>query len=185
MTKSVDIDKFHLLFDKHYASLCSLAYNYLKDESESKDVVQEVFIKVWSHKKELVDDPKAQYYLFTAVRNNCISLLRKKIHHLSVEDDGVLNKLEMENQDSEKHEFDTNQYIEKALSILPPKCAVIFKMSRLESMTYGEIAKDLDISLKTVENQMGKAIKLMREYLKKNPIPVAMMIVLMLLLSHF
>ena len=69
------------------------------------DVVQEVFIKVWSHKKELVDDPKAQYYLFTAVRNNCISLLRKKIHHLSVEDDGVLNKLEMENQDSEKHEF--------------------------------------------------------------------------------
>ncbi|QZT38973.1 RNA polymerase sigma-70 factor [Halosquirtibacter xylanolyticus] len=181
MSDNKEMDAFHIFFDKHYAMLCSIAYNYLKDKCESKDVVQEVFIKIWTQKRELVEDPKAKYYLITAVKNNCVSLLRKKIHHYSVEE----IPLEEKHIDQDcLEEFEPNQYIEKALETLPPKCAVIFKMSRLESMTYVEISEALQISIKTVENQMGKAIKSMKDFIKKHPIPSSSFIYIIQLLSN-
>ena len=171
-------DKFQMFFNKHYQELCSVAYNYLKDESDSKDVVQEVFIKIWNNRVDLVDDPKAIYYLVTSVKNNCISLLRKQFHHLSVNEEEVINKFMLETniEPVEEKEFNIYEFVESALKELPPKCAIIFKMSRYDSMTYLQIAEKLDISVKTVENQMGKAIKIMRDYIKINPLPLSVLL---------
>ncbi|CAA0150929.1 RNA polymerase ECF-type sigma factor [Tenacibaculum maritimum] len=165
--------KFEILFKKSYKELSSVAYNYLEDEEESKDVVQEVFIKVWEKRKDLIDDPQAIFYLVAAVKNNCISKLRKKMQHLSVDDVMVRNTLKEDvskDSDSEE-ELDVYQFVNKALEELPPKCLVVFKLSRFDLLTYAQIAERLGISIKTVENQMGKAIKIMRSYIKENPLP--------------
>lgn len=176
--------KFESFFKKYYQELTSIAYNYLKDKDDCKDIVQEVFIKVWEKKKDLIDDPKAIYYLVTAVKNNCISKLRKKVYHLSVEDATIQNEIRADiyNEESAEIQFSTHEFITTALEKLPPKCATIFKLSRFDSMTYLDIAKKLDISVKTVENQMGKAIKIMRNYIKENPLPLTMFLSLLFIL---
>ncbi|WP_407268835.1 RNA polymerase sigma-70 factor [Tenacibaculum maritimum] len=165
--------KFEILFKKSYKELSSVAYHYLKDEEESKDVVQEVFIKVWEKRKDLIEDPQAIFYLVTAVKNNCISKLRKKMQHLSVDDVMVRNilKEDVSKESYSEEELDVYQFVNKALEELPPKCLIVFKLSRFDLLTYAQIAERLGISIKTVENQMGKAIKIMRSYIKENPLP--------------
>ncbi|MFL0170668.1 RNA polymerase sigma-70 factor [Tenacibaculum maritimum] len=165
--------KFEILFKKSYKELSSVAYHYLKDEEESKDVVQEVFIKVWEKRKDLIEDPQAIFYLVTAVKNNCISKLRKKMQHLSVDDVMVRNTLkeDVSKESYSEEELDVYQFVNKALEELPPKCLIVFKLSRFDLLTYAQIAERLGISIKTVENQMGKAIKIMRSYIKENPLP--------------
>lgn len=176
--------KFQVFFEKHYQKLCSIAYNYLKDKDASKDVAQEVFINIWNKRKDLVDDPKAIYYLITSVKNNCISILRKRVNHLSINEEEVINSIKIDTTASQEYnEIDIYVFIENALTELPPKCAIIFKMSRYKSMTYMQIAENLNISVKTVENQMGKAIKIMRNYIKTNPLPLFVLLVLNFLLK--
>ncbi|CAA0148563.1 RNA polymerase ECF-type sigma factor [Tenacibaculum maritimum] len=171
--KTIGFVKFEILFKKSYKELSSVAYHYLKDEEESKDVVQEVFIKVWEKRKDLIEDPQAIFYLVTAVKNNCISKLRKKMQHLSVDDVMVRNTLkeDVSKESYSEEELDVYQFVNKALEELPPKCLIVFKLSRFDLLTYAQIAERLGISIKTVENQMGKAIKIMRSYIKENPLP--------------
>ncbi|PKV50265.1 RNA polymerase sigma-70 factor (ECF subfamily) [Aquimarina sp. MAR_2010_214] len=187
MKERILYDSFRKLFEKHYAELCSLAYNYLKDTERSKDIVQEVFIKVWEKKKDLVQESNAHYYLFTAVKNNCIDVLRKHKYTLSLSDDAVANKVADEETDTiekKQNEPTTQEFIQKALDELPPKCRVIFMMSRLDAMTYQQIADKLEISVKTVENQMGKAIRIMREYIKRHDIPTILILIVKSMLKE-
>ena len=176
---------FQKLFHLHYNTLCMHAYKYLADPDESKDAVQEVFVKFWEIKQDMINDKNALYYLITAVRNNCISRLRKKVHSLSMEDETVYNTLSdtpLEEKDEE--DTDIQALVEKALSLLPPKCGVVFRMSRIDKLTYQQIADELGISIKTVENQMGKAINIMREFARKNYIPFAGLLLFIYFIGH-
>lgn len=188
MKESQAYTSFKKLFDKHYSELCSLAYNYLKDVEKSKDVVQEVYIKVWEKKQNLITEKNAHYYLFTSVKNNCIDILRKHKYTLSLSDEVVANTLaddEIDNNhdESDKH-ITVQEFIQKALEELPPKCKIIFMMSRFDKMTYKQIAEKLNISVKTVENQMGKAIRIMREYIKKHKLPKALFLIIITFLDN-
>ncbi|MCX2681991.1 RNA polymerase sigma-70 factor [Galbibacter sp. EGI 63066] len=164
---------FKKLFEEHYTKLCSLAYNYLKDIDQSKDVVQEVYIKIWEKKKTVITEANAHYYFYTSVKNNCIDLLRKHKYTLSLDDKVVTEKTSNNlapDIDEDKSEVNTQEFVQRALDRLPPKCKTIFMMSRFDNMTYAQIADKLGLSVKTVENQMGKAIRIMREFIKENKI---------------
>ncbi|MBN9385757.1 MAG: RNA polymerase sigma-70 factor [Chitinophagaceae bacterium] len=157
---------FQVVFDTYYNALCNYAYSYLKDEDACEDIVQEVFTRIWEHRANLIGTEEIRYYLFTAVRNNCISQLRKEKKNSTVQWESgspeyIQDKAEYI-QDKEEREKDYRAAIQKAIEGLPPRCREVFLLSRISNMTYKEIAKSLDISEKTVENQIGKALKLIR-----------------------
>lgn len=164
-----ELHDFKALFYGHYQALCNYAFKYLSNRDECEDVVQEVMIRFWELKKDMIKHPAARYYLFTAVRNRCISAIRKKnnLGFVSIGQYGIDVADEVYEEMEHK---DINQLVETAFATLSPKCAEVFKLSRVEKLKYNEIAEKLGISVKTVENQMGKAIKHMRDFISKNPV---------------
>ncbi|MFH6991810.1 RNA polymerase sigma-70 factor [Flavobacterium sp. FlaQc-48] len=161
-----DLKEFKKLFLELYQPLCNHAYKYLQNRHESEDVVQELMIKIWETRKDLLSDNGLKYYLYVAVKNRCISILRKKIHMLDI--DEIPMDIAQEIPET-KPLVDANQLIEEAFNGISPKCLAIFKLSRIEKLSYKEIAEKLEISVKTVENQMGKAIKHIREFIRQHP----------------
>jgi RNA polymerase sigma-70 factor (ECF subfamily) len=162
-------DSYHIwqqVFETWYDPLCNYAYSYTKDRNACEDIVQEVFVRIWEDRPQLIATDGVRYYLFTAVRNNCISYLRKTNKHDSGDPDEV--RPVFIQHKTEQAEY--RELVRQAIGILPPKCREVFLLSRFSNMTYKEIASSLDISEKTVENQMSKALKLMRAFLKDNGI---------------
>lgn len=164
-----EIQNFKALYYEYYQPLCNHAFKYLSDRDESEDVVQEVLIRFWELKKEMPDGLALRNYLFAAVRNRSISVLRKKnnIRFVPMDEHDIDDA---EDIYEEKNEGDVSLLIEKAFEDLSPKCAEVFKLSRIGKLKYTEIAEQLGISVKTVENQMGKAIKHMRDFIARNPL---------------
>jgi RNA polymerase sigma-70 factor (ECF subfamily) len=161
--------------------MCRYALSYLENAHLAEDVVQETFVKFWEQKKELSHSPEAKFYLVTAVRNNCISALRRQnaTGVQLVEDtpdthsDILITPRQLREDATERQ-----QKISEALSQLPPKCKEVFLLIKLHGMSYQQAANALDLSVKTIENQMGKAIKTLREYVKS-----AVVLILMLLIA--
>ena len=153
---------------------------YLKSKSLAEEIVQEVFFKFWEKSDSIAIRTTIKSYLYGAVRNTCLN----HIKHL-----GVRHKFDQSFQPETSQlptdivEFDElKQQINEALNALPEKCRIVFEKSRFEEKSYKEIAEELDISVKTVENQMGKALKVMRDKLG-HLMPLA--IILMVLKNYF
>lgn len=160
-------DLFKKDFEKYYKPLCHYALIFLKDADHSEDIVQEIFLRVFEKKKELIGSKEIQFYLFTAVRNNCLSWLNKqKQLGLSTLTGREFTGEIIPEEKEEKTEDEVQAIWKMALNQLPPKCKEVFILSRLSKLTYLEISKTLGISVKTVENQMGKALRIMRDFLK-------------------
>lgn len=165
--------RFKERFGKYYQMLCRIAYGYIPDADECEDIVQETFITVWNKQKDRLSEKEFTAYMITAVKNNCISFLRKQTaDRISIDDDlathSVAHLQADTSDDAEK--YSPHEKIQQLLSILPPKCKEVFMMNKLYGMKYREIASELEISEKTVENQMGKAIRMLREFAAKNPV---------------
>jgi RNA polymerase sigma-70 factor (ECF subfamily) len=157
---------FKQLFAAQYEALCRHALTFLKDEHAAEDVVQNTFIRFWETKKELVASPDARFYLITAVRNNCISELRKsKTSPIKYTDAEPEPEPEVHFTALQQREEATEQSrrISVALDKLPPKCREVFLLIKLHGASYKAAAESLGISVKTVEAQMGKAVKILRE----------------------
>ena len=159
--------KFEALFKEHFTGLVYFAQKYLGDIDSSKDVVHSVFIKIWENRGSFEFDKPAKSYLFTSVYNRSLNTIRDNKKFINSEDD------EIHAATLEKGEFhDTMEVaelegkIKKAISKLPPKCREVFELNRFEGKKYAEIAEHLNISIKTVEGQMSKALKIMKEELK-------------------
>ncbi len=161
-------DWFKKLFYAHYANLCKIACRYVTDKDTCEDIVQECFIKFWECRKDIKNDNPAAY-LSVAVKNSCISYLRKQPDTLSINNENVSLQLADIHAEEPNNKPTAAEIIEQAMAELPDRCRLVFTMSRMEKKTYQEIANKLNLSLKTVENQMGKAIKVMRQYAQKHP----------------
>lgn len=171
---------FETIFREQYSSLANYAYSVLRNKEDAEDVVQEVFIRIWQNNPAVLKDPKVKFYLLTAIKNGCISHLRKQatkktvsyeeIHPATVADTTATN---------DKKEV-TAAVINEALSLLPPQCLVVFKLSRFGKLTYQEIAEELNISVKTVENQVGKALKIMREFARQHNLSFSLLLLVMM-----
>lgn len=154
------------LFDAYYSSLCRFASGYLSDADAAEDIVQQVFINLWNHREEIQPDKQIKSYLFTSVKNRCLNHIRDhkkyRSYYLDVE-------AELEIPVEEKDTFteaELENRLNLALDKLPEKCREIFLLCRFEEMKYKEVADKLNISPKTVEAQMSKALKILREEFK-------------------
>lgn len=177
-------EKFRSRFNEHYSRLCAIAYSYVSDTDDSEDIVQELFINIWDKGKDSLSDSDFAAYITTAVKNSCISFLRKKCSYtISMDDNPAIGAeaagtLDYDTSDDERERKSPEELLNEVLDILPPKCKEIFLLSKLKGLKYKEIAEKLSLSEKTVENQMGKALKLLREYAAKNSIIISIIIFL-------
>ena len=104
---------------------------------------------------------------------------------VSMEDEAVYNKItDTPLEEDPKESTDIQTLVDEALALLPPKCGAIFRMSRIDKLTYQQIANELGISVKTVENQMGKAIGIMREFARTHYIPFSILLAFIYFLGH-
>lgn len=151
------------LFRQYYAPLVRFAFEIVKDKDSAEDLVQEVFVKIWEKRETTEISSAVKAYLYMAVKNHCLNKLKREQRNAFL-DDAHENSTSYSsnNTDEQSNTLGLSQHIESALQKLPPKCALIFKMSRFEDKTYKEIAEALELSVKTVEAQMGKALMLMR-----------------------
>ena len=157
---------FKDLFAQEYAKLCRYALTYLQDSHQAEDVVQETFIKIWERKQDMISSPDMRFYLITAVRNNCISYLRKLKSQNVVFTESTPEPEPEVHFTALQHQEKANEQsrrISAALDRLPPKCREVFLLVKMQGMSYKQTAEALNISVKTVENQMGKAIKVLKE----------------------
>ena len=151
------------LFRDNFEALSRLALKYIGDFDNSKDIVHEVFISFWQKFDALPADTQYKGYLFTAVRNKSLNYLRDHKKDFNIVDAELQASPEDENS-LEAQEL--AREIDYAMNLLPERCREVFELSRFEGMKYGQIADQLEISIKTVEAQMSKALRLMREHLK-------------------
>jgi RNA polymerase sigma-70 factor (family 1) len=162
--------QFQVVFRTWYNPLCNYAFTFTKDADASEDLVQDLFIKIWEQRRGLLKEASIRYYLFTAVRNNCITWLRRQKQSATIQLTGYESiSVTMDYPEEvigEKR--DEKLLLEQAIARLPPKCKEIFLLSRFGKLSYKEIAANLDISPKTVENQLGKALKMLRAFLKES-----------------
>jgi RNA polymerase sigma-70 factor, ECF subfamily len=176
--KMGDEQAFELLYRKYHIRLCGFANKYLNDPEEAREIVQEVFIKIWEGRGDINPEESLCSYLFKITTNISINRLRhKNVESKYVE---IYKLVYVDNREISPYdsllanELDDNITI--ALNKIPPKCKKIFDLSRVEGLKYGEIAVILQISIKTVEAQMSKALKILRcelkEYLKFLIIPI-------------
>jgi RNA polymerase sigma-70 factor (family 1) len=158
-----DEASFERMFRTHYARLCAFAATIIDDRDEAEEVVQTMFCRLWEQRNALDITISVQAYLFRSVRNACLNHLKK----MKIRDTYKATNLENLNQNPEYQPDRTthselSKKLEKAIAELPEQCRLVFKLSRFEELKYREIAEQLGISIKTVENQMGKALKVLR-----------------------
>lgn len=156
---------FEKLFKQFYPKLIFFANKYVNDLEVAEEQVSLVFAKLWEKRDSYTFEKLPASFLYTMVKNNCISYIR----HKKVENE-YYNYLLKNNLLSETPEFEENsliikefkEHIDKAVEKLPPRCKEVFKLSRYESKMNKEIAAALNISIKTVERQMGIALERLR-----------------------
>jgi RNA polymerase sigma-70 factor, ECF subfamily len=165
--KAGDITAFEMLFRTYYQPLCNYAYTFVQDHDEAEEIVQSTFLQVWEKKSTLEIRTGVKPYLYAMVRNACLNVLKHekvKQQHAEVELAFGERSSELVSRAVIASELEGKIY--RAMEALPEQCRLVFKLSRFEELKYAEIAEQLNISIKTVENHMGKALKIMREQLK-------------------
>ncbi|MCF8232473.1 MAG: RNA polymerase sigma-70 factor [Bacteroidales bacterium] len=158
---------FEKLFTQYYETLCVFALHYLPDEDAAKDLVQEMFFKIWEKRATFFITTSLESYLFRSVHNQAINYLNHEKIKKTYKDkilDGFKRKLY--NDDVAYNEVDLRNAVNQSVESLPEKRKRIFKLSRYDGLKYSEIASKMDISVKTVEAQMTQAIKSLRDKLK-------------------
>jgi len=174
-----DETAFEQVFKTHFKRLHAYAFTILRDEIEAEEIVQQVFFKLWERNENLSLTGSVSAYLYRAVHNESLNYIKhqkvRSNHQLHV---AYSMKNEVEHPAKKVMAGELEKKIHTALNELPEQCRTIFQMSRFDELKYREIADKLGISVKTVENQMGKALKLLREKL-------ADFLIFILLFIHF
>lgn len=164
----INDERIEQLFKEYYSILTVYANKFLKDLDDSREVTQDVFVKLYDKKECIKIHTSIKSHLYQSVKNACINVIKQKqnraLHHenilylnndVSYEDDGIHEQTELEYE------------IFKAIDELPEQCQRIFRLNRLEGLSNQEIADYLEISKRTVETQISKALKSLR--LKLSP----------------
>ena len=165
---------FEQIFHIYNSSLSYFAKAYVIDEEVSLNIVQDAFLQLWENRKKLNDNTSIAAYLYTITRNNCLNYLKHQRIESKYHQKTVKNALEQElnygalrSLDYELYDFEeVQQIINKTIELLSPQCKQVFLMSRYENQTNAEIAAKLDISVKAVEANITRALKIFRTELK-------------------
>lgn len=165
MNQRSEIREFERFFKAYYTPALHYCTTMVNDKEVAEDIVQRLFVSIWEKRNEIEIHTSARAYLYKTVYNASLDHIkhekvrqkhRQQSHRIieqSIYTDTVLEK-------------ELSRQIEDAIARLPEQCGKIFRLSRFEHLKYREIAQELNISEKTVESQMSKALKLLKEILK-------------------
>jgi len=170
-----NIKAFDRLFNTYYSPLCFYAYDLVRKPEVAREIVHDLFIKIWNTRDAIVVHTTLRGYLYRSVHNQCLNYLRnikieKGIDTVSIDDEN--NRIQFLNISTPpeiiEKLFSTQleSYLEKAMNSLPEQCRQIFYLSRFENLSYPEIASKLNLALSTVKTQMLRAISKLKDELK-------------------
>lgn len=167
------------LFRDHYEALTRYAFTILKDNREAEDVVQKLFIKLWEKRNELEIMNDVRAYLYRSTYNSSLNALKRLNRTTEMTTSTEVNISEGSAKASDRVlSAELEDRIEQALDRLPEKCGEVFRLSRFQELTYKEISEQLNVSIKTVENHMGKALRIMRKELEEY-LPIILITILL------
>ena len=158
----MDKQAFEKLFRRYFTPLMAFSRRILGDEDDAREVVHQVFIKLWERRGEIDLSTSLKSYLFTEVHNRSLNVIRDRKKFSSEEVPEMAGEWDVSAQ---IESMELEEKIRGAIDSLPERCRVIFELNRFDGLKYAEIATQLDISVKTVENQISKALKILREKL--------------------
>ena len=165
--KSDDLSAYEVIFKKYIKELYRFAFSYVRDAQVAEEMAQEVFLYVWEKRRQIEIQTTLKTYLYSAIKNKCLNYIKLELPKRQSMSD--LSEVMLSINPGTKDEGESEQLkksIQKAINALPRKCRRIFMLSRNAGMTYEEIAEELNLSKKTVENQMGIALKKLRASLE-------------------
>jgi RNA polymerase sigma-70 factor (ECF subfamily) len=167
-----------LLFREHFKGLHAYACTIIKEEETAEDIVQNVFFRLWEKKEALPQVSSVAAYLYRSVHNESLNCLKHAKVKQAYQQFAMHHHKEEIQPSGKSSLHELEHRLEGALNELPEACRTIFQLSRFEELKYREIAERLGLSVKTVENQMGKALRLMREKLV-DYLPAALLLLLL------
>jgi RNA polymerase sigma-70 factor (family 1) len=158
-----DPSMFQVIFNEYYPALTVFARKFLVDNDMAKEVVQDMFVQLYEKRESLIIQTSLKSYLYQSVRNGCLNRIKQdKIHQKHHEEILKSGQEDIEWTDQmEQTELEKKVY--SIISGLPPKCRQVFLLSRQEDLSNREISEKLSISIRTVETQISKALKVLRE----------------------
>lgn len=171
--KNNDRNAFDKLYELHWANLVSYA-SLIAGKKYAKDIVHDVFLNVWLHRESLQEKETIRPYLMRSVYNMSLNVLRKNANMDFVEtfvdnqiDFRVASELNPDESEIIKKLYsqETASQIDEAIAKLPERCREIFRRSYVDGNSHKEIASELGISISTVDNQIYKALKILRSFL--------------------
>lgn len=168
LLKADDPTTVKQLFYQFYPFLCNTVFRIVKDKDIAEDLAQDTFFKFWEKRQSIEIKTSLKAYLRKMAVNEGLYYLRKN-KKFKKEENIEWNDLTLATNAVEEKvlEQELGEKIDIAIQQLPPRCQEVFRLSRYEDLSYKEIAVKLNISIKTVENQMGKALKILRRALKE------------------
>ncbi len=155
---------FEQLFKEHYAFVCNLVFKYVGDKSKVEDIAQEIFTELWLKRDQIHIHTSVPAYLRRMAISRALNHIRDSKKHDWDDLDPLAEYVAYKQPEAIQHleEEELRMILGAAIENLPEKCRVIFLLSRYDELSYAEIAQHLNISIKTVENQIGKALKYLR-----------------------
>ncbi|HNX66108.1 MAG TPA: RNA polymerase sigma-70 factor [Bacteroidales bacterium] len=161
-----DIKEFESLFRSSYASLVRYAKTIVKDHDTAEEIVQEFFFRMWQDREKMNITSSVNGYLFRSVHNRCLHFIEHQKVVEKHESEIIASADELNEQVTDTIYYNELQAkVSRVLEKLPERCSRIFSMNRFEGLKYSEIAEKLSVSVKTVELNMGKALKEFRKAL--------------------
>lgn len=158
-----DDHAFEQMFKSHYKALHSYASVMLRDEDTAEEIVQSMFLKFWEKRSLLNVQTSIKAYLYKCVHNDSLNYLKHQTIKTKYQDYALYTMNDHHEPASSRVELtELESRLHEALKELPEQCRTIFQMSRFEELKYREIADRLGLSVKTIENQMGKALRILR-----------------------
>lgn len=159
-----DEKALEIVFRQHYAGMCLFVRRFVLAPDVAEELVQDVFFKLWSKRESMHDIDALKTYLYRAARNTALNWLRRRKLERNWEEQqgGRGEPTTTAGADADASSEEVQRAVAAAVAKLPPRCREIFLLSRDGGLTYAEIAVTLGISVKTVETQMGRALKALR-----------------------
>lgn len=154
-----------MLFRKYYTALCRFSYAMCLSEEDSEECIQDLFVHLWEKSSVINIETSLKAYLYTSARNYTLNSIKKRQIERNYLNEYSQNG-GLQEQEEKIPEAEIGQLIQMGVDTLPEKCREIFILSKQEGLTYDEIADYLDVSKKTVDNQMGIALRKLRDYLQ-------------------
>ncbi|SFQ83202.1 RNA polymerase sigma-70 factor [Hymenobacter arizonensis] len=164
--QGTDAEAFmEVLFRAYYRPLGNVVFRVVQDRDVAEDLVQDVLLNVWKNRENLRITTTYQAYLYRAAMNAALRHTARSKRQVTW-DDASLPDAGRNTTEEQVHGQEAEAAVAAALATLPPQCRAVFLLSRQEGLSYQQIADALEVAPKTVENQMGKALRLMRKGLQ-------------------